>query len=242
MRGRDAEFSINGGPTLTSASNVLDASVHGIAGLTLTATTADTQTVSVGADTSSVRSVIDRFITAFNEVQTFIDNASKVSTDSQGKVTAAALANNREVQGWTSSLRAIAFGEVAGHGAINRLESLGIDFQPGTSLLQVKDEDKLNAALRDHPADVAGFFQADTTGLGAKFSTFLSRVSADATKQQQNLTKANTSLDDQIAAIERRLEQQRSLLESAFINMETAQSTLQTQQAALEKAFSTSSK
>jgi ABC-2 type transport system ATP-binding protein len=58
--------------------------------------------------------------------------------------------------------------------------------------------------------------------------------------QKERINKTNTGIDEQIAAIERRLEQQRSLLESAFIQMENAQSKIQQQQSALNGMFAQS--
>ena len=99
--------------------------------------------------------------------------------------------------------------------------------------LEIKDGTKLDAALTNKSADVAEFFQTATTGFAAKFSAYATKIGALNTSQQTSLNKANTSLDDQIAAIERRLDQERSILESGFIAMETAQSNLKNQQTAL---------
>lgn len=243
VHGQNAEFTLNGGAMLTSASNTLDATSHGITGLNITVTTEETQTIQVAADAKGMRSRIDDFISKFNAVQSFLDTATKITTDSQGKVTAAALSGNREIQAWGSSLRSIAFGAISGlSGTITRLENLGIDFKSSTSQLQVTDGTKLDAALRDKSSEVSAFFQTTTTGFAEKFKTFLTGVAAQNTTQQTNLNRSNTSLTKQIADIERRLTQQRALMEAAFIKMESAQSTLQSQQAALTRAFPTSTK
>lgn len=238
VHGDNAEYTLNGGPTLSSTSNTLDATSHGIAGLSITVNTEETQAIQVSSDTKGMRTKIEDFIAKFNAVQSFLETSTKIATDSQGKVTAAALANNREIQSWGSSLRSLAFGAVAGlSGTITRLENLGIDFKPGTSELQVTNGTKLDAALRENSSDVSAFFQTATTGFAAKFGTFLTTVTGQNTTQQKNLNRTNSSLDKQIADIERRLAQQRSVMEAAFISMENSQSTLQTQQSALTRAF-----
>jgi flagellar hook-associated protein 2 len=136
----------------------------------------------------------------------------------------------------------MAFAAVSGAtGGIGRLENLGIDFTAGTNKLEIKDGAKLDATLRDKSADVDAFFHTATTGFAAKFKSFLTTVGTQNTTQQTNLNKSNASLDTQIADLERRLAQQRSILESAFIAMESAQQKLQSQQAALANAFKTSS-
>ena len=241
-RGQDAHFTLNDGAELSSASNTLDASSHGIAGLTVTANTAATQTISVAADTSAMHKALESFVADFNDVQQFLDSSTKVTTDSHGKVTAAVLASNREIQEWGRSLRSPSFAAIGGlTGSVKRLNDLGFDFKPGTNELQIKDDAKLTAALSGATADVEAYFSTATTGFAAKLDTFVGKISTQNTDQQGRLNKANTSLDDQIAAIERNLVQQRALLESSFIQMESAQSQLKSQQATLTAAFSTTS-
>lgn len=237
-RGQNVEFTLNGGPILSSASNTLDATSHGVSGLGLTVTSEETQTITVAADTDKMQSKIQTFIDKFNDVQDYLETSTKVSSDAKGKVTAAVLSGNREIQEWSRSLRTLAFGSISGlSGTVSRMESLGIDFTAGTSKLQIKDSAKLTAALADHSADVAEFFDKDSTGFSARLDTFIEKISGENTEQQDRLNTTNTKLDEQIAAIERRLEQQRAVMESAFIQMEIAQSKLKSQQSALDNAF-----
>jgi len=236
-RGSNAEYSINGGATLTSTSNTLDATSHGIEGLSVTVDSQDKQTISVTGDTAGMRSAIDDFISKFNDVQNYVDTATKI-TNANGKVTTAILSDNREIQAWASSLRTMAFGAVPGlSGTIARLENMGIDFASSSSTLSVKDSAKLDTALRDRAGDVADFFQTSTTGFAKSMSSYLTTLGTQNTAQQLRLTKANTSIDDQIAAIERRLTQERGVLEAGFIAMESAQASLKSQGDALTKAF-----
>ncbi len=237
-RGKNAEFRINDGDLLSSASNTLEESALGVTGLKLTVASEDTQTVTVSANTDTMKSKIQTFIDKFNDVQDYLDESTKITSGGKGKVTAAALSNNREIQDWGRSLRTLAFSAVAGASGISRLENLGLDFVTGTSKLQIADETKLVTALRDKSSAVTSFFNTSTTGFAAKFDSFVTKISNQNDDQQKNLDKGNASIDDQIAAIERRLEQQRSVMESAFIQMETAQSKLKNQQSALTNAFS----
>lgn len=235
VRGKNAEFTVNDGETFSSATNTLDASSHGIEGLSVAVNAADTQTINVTADTGAMRGKVQAFIEGFNAVQQFIDSSTKVSTDAKGKVTAAPLSGNREVQEWARSLRSLVFSTVAGaSGPIKRLADLGIDFKAGTSELEIKDSAKLDRVLSDSTPAVESLFTTATEGLAPKMESFLTRISLQNTGQQERLTKTNTGLDEQIAAIERRLAQQRTLLESAFIEMENAQSKIKQQQGAID--------
>lgn len=244
VHGDNAEFKLNDGvETLSSLSNNLTATAHGVTGLSVTVNSLGTQTIDVASDGAGMRAKVADFIAKFNSVQSFIEGATKVSTDSKGKVTAALLADNREIQAWGTSLRSTAFAAVSGiSGTIARLENLGIDFTSGTNELEIADSAKLDAALRDAPEAVETFFDTATTGFVDKISELIASGETQTTTQRTNLNTYNTSLDAQIADIERRLDQQREIMESAFINMEMAQSTLKSQQAALTNAFPTTTK
>lgn len=240
-RGKNAQYTVNGGSTLTSTSNTLGAESHGITGLSISVDSESTQTITVSSDTGSMRSAIDDFISKFNDVQNFLEDKTKV-TSKDGVVSTAVLSSNREIQGWARTMRQKAFASISGlSGTISRLEHLGIDFVSGSNTLQVKDSTKLEAALRDHPEDVEEFFQTTTTGLANQFKTYSTTLIDQNNTQQENLISTNKSLDDQMAAIQRLLDQRRSLMETAFQNMETAQSKIQSQAAQLTNAFASSS-
>ena len=246
-RGLNARYTVNGGAEISSTSNTLEASSHGVNGLSVTARTQTSETISVTANTTAMRSAIDTFITKFNAVQTYIEEQTKITT-SNGKVTAALMSNNREIQGWAQTMRSTAFAAISGlGGSVKRLEDLGIDFVAGTSTLSVKNSSKLDNALRDFAPEIETFFNQATTGFAAKFDTFItSTIGLGGTggtlgSQSAQLTKSSTSIDEQIAAIERRLVQRRAQMEAGFIAMETAQARLQQMQSQLTNAFSSNS-
>ncbi|MBA3849066.1 MAG: flagellar hook protein [Opitutus sp.] len=236
-RGDNAGFTVNGGATLTATGNTLDASAHGIEGLSVTVDSETTQTITVSTDTETMQKKIDAFIEAFNGVQTFIDEKTKV-TSANGKVTTSVLSSNRDVQDWARELRSTAFAAVSGlTGTITRLENMGIDFDGTTGKLQVEDSARLTAALTDQPEDIAAFFQTSSTGFVAKLASVLDRMESSNDDQQERITKSNSDLDRQIDDLERRLVQQRELLTNSFVKMEEAQARIQQQGSALTNAF-----
>ena len=246
VRGKDAQFNINGGSTLTSASNTLDDSSHGIAGLSVAVTSETTESVTVGGDNAGARTKIEEFIAKFNAVQALIDQQTKSSTTSDGKVTASLLAGNREVSDIAKQLRNKIFSAVPGlSGSIQRLESIGIDFKSSSSILEIKDSGKLDAALRDHGNDVRTLFSDTSNGLSKRLNSFITQITGTTgtlTTQTASIAKQSKSIDEQIAAMDRRLAQQKTLLEQGFIRMESAQSNIQSQLSALNNAFGTGSK
>jgi len=247
-RGLDAEFTVNNGSTFTSHSNTLTEEAHGIAGLSLTPATTGSSNLTIASDSARMRTRIDSFISTFNSLQDYIDTQTKV-TSTNGKVTTSTLTNNREVQNWTSQLRSAVFNSVPGlEAAISRFDHLGIDFSGTSSTLAVKDSAKLDAALRDRPADVSNFFRQASTGMAARLESLFTSYTGPfggaglIGGQRTSITNSNTSLTTQIADLDRRLVQRRAQLEAGFIAMERAQSTLQQMQSQLTNAFPTSSK
>ncbi|MEO6875355.1 MAG: flagellar filament capping protein FliD [Opitutaceae bacterium] len=237
VRGNNALYTVNGGPTLTSSSNTFDASTHGISGLSVTVNTVATQTVSVESDLSSMTSAVQTFMDKFNAVQDAIDAATK-TTVAGGAVTTSILSDNREVQSWASNLRSMAFDAVSGvSGTVQRLDNLGIDFDSTSGHLTLKNPDKLANALRDNPDDVKAFFLTPNTGLVSKGYGYLTNlISADST-QQENLNKTSRDIDKQIATLQARLDAERVQLTNSFILMLDAQSTAQSQNTTLTNAF-----
>jgi flagellar hook-associated protein 2 len=241
-RGLDAEFTVNGGPTLTSHSNTLDSAALGIEGLTVKVGSEGTQTITVKADTATMTTAIQNFITKFNAVQTYIEAETKITKTPDGKVKAALLADNREVQTWASELRSKAFAQISGlTGTIKRLSDLGIDFSSTDSTLAIRNQSKLDAALASNGEEVAAFFSTATTGFAAVFDKYLGPKLANSSGalalQMGTLNKQNASIDQQIATLNRRLENQRELLTSAFLSMQNAQSAAQQQQQTLSNFF-----
>ena len=232
----------NAGVTGTgAASNTLSAASLGIPGLSVTVNSRDTQTIAVSGNTTAMNSAITDFITAYNTVQTYLDT-NTTNTVSGTTVTPGLLSDNREIQGWGSTLRSKIFSAVPGlSGSISRLNDLGIDFTPGTSQLAVKDSAKLNSALTNHANDVASFFQTSVTGMGYQMTSYISTLLTANAGQRQKLGKDNADLDTQIATIQRQLDQQRAQLTASFIAMETAQALMKTQSAALNSAFNSAS-
>jgi flagellar hook-associated protein 2 len=235
--GKNALFTVNGGPVLSSASNTLDASTHGITGLSVTVNSRTTQTVTVASDTASMQTALQTFMDKFNAAQDAIDTNTKI-TVSGGTVTTSVLSSNREVQAWAGQLRSIAFGAISGlGGTVQRLDNLGIDFDSTTGHLTVKDSTKLASALTNHPDDVQAFFLTPGTGLVSKMFTYLTNVMGSDTTQQSNLTTASSDIDKQVATLQARLTDERTQLTNSFIQMLDAQSSAQNQSLTLTNAF-----
>jgi flagellar hook-associated protein 2 len=252
--GADAVFSINGGGNLTSRSNTLDSSVHGIPGLSVTANSIGSETITVGSDTSTFKDSINSFIEKYNAVQNAIEKYTKVTVDGT-KVSSAVLAGNRELATISRELRRILYSsqDASGNqyvtGSIQRLSDIGVGFSGIENTISVNNSTLLASSLSTKADDVLEYFTTDTNGLVDRLDAMLDRlVSTSSTTpgtfqvQINSISKQNKSLDKQIEEFERRLESQRALLENSFIAMERAQSGFQQQSAYLQKTFSGNSR
>jgi flagellar hook-associated protein 2 len=241
VHGKNALFKINDGPTLASTGNTLDATVHGITGLSVTVNSETTQTLQVESDTQTMQASIQDFIDKFNVLQDFLEENTKI-TVTGNNVSTSTLSDNREVQEWGRKLQSLAFEAVSGlTGSVTRMDNLGIDFDGVTGKLALKDSGKLATALGDHPDDVSSFFLQSSTGFVAKMYGYLSTIKASDLSQQSSLAKSNTDIDTQISTLQSRLDSEREQLTNSFIAMLDAQSAAQSQNTYLTNQFFKSS-
>ena len=247
LSGSDATFSVNGGGALTSRSNILDETAHGIKGLSVTANSISNQTLTVAGDYSSAKDSLNDFITKYNAVQNAIEKYTKV-TVSGDKVSSAILSGNRELASLSRSLRTMLYQAGNGiSGSVQRLSDLGINFAGIEPTISLTKSTLLESKLATAADDIAEYFSTANNGLIDRLDTLLSSYVSDSggaaggfKAQLDSITKQNTSLDKQIEDVERRLASQRSLLENSFIAMERAQSGFQQQSAYLAKTFNNS--
>jgi flagellar hook-associated protein 2 len=241
IAGGNTIFTLNGSATITSRSNTLDASTHGVTGLTVTARGTGSNTVTVGTDTTSAREAIDTFVKKFNTLQSTVDSITKYST-SGNTVTGATLAGDRDLRDMAHSLRSAIFAVAPGNtGSVKRLADLGIDFSGSGNSLSVKDSTALDTMLAENATDVAAYFSNATSGLGKRFGDILATQLGDSGPfaiKMGVFSDRMKRIDTQIAAWDRKLAAQRSAMENSFLQMERLQSIYQQQATAIDNVFS----
>jgi flagellar hook-associated protein 2 len=248
--GQNAAFTVNGGGTITSASNSLDPSVTGITGLTVGINSETSQTISVTPDTASMTTAIQGFITSYNTLQNDITSMTQITTNADGTVSTALLSNNQEAQQWSTDLRNLAFNAVSGvSGTIKSLDAIGIGFSGTSPTLSITDQAALTNALNTNPSGVGAFFNTPTNGFSAQFTTYLQKLTFPNTGGISIETNAINALnaDDatQISQIQIQVAEYQTNLTNEFMAMQTAQaaaaSETQVLNAALGGGTSTSS-
>jgi flagellar hook-associated protein 2 len=237
VHGKNAQFTINGGPTLTSLSNSLDSSVTGISGFSVTVNSETAETLQIQSDTASMQTAIQAVITAYNQLQSDITTDTKI-TSSGGTTTASVLSSNNEVTDWATNLQSMAFDAVTGvTGSIQSLNDLGIGFADTTGQLSITNSTTLANALTDSPQDVQNFFLTGSTGFVSRMYTGLTNDLGENSNAQGALSQNNTDLGDQITAMQTQLNTEQTDLTNEFITMLDAQSTAQSESTTLTNAF-----
>ena len=242
VRGQNLLYKINGGEQMVSRSNTVTEATSGLPGLTVTALTKASVSISVSTDTSAIKSKIKDFIADYNKAQSLIDTNTASSTDADGKVTAGVLAGEADAYAIASQLRSLANVSLSSLTAGYRnLADMGINSNGDNNSLSLDDESKLTKALTDNLDAVKKLFTDSKVGLAVKLSEYVKSSAGEegtlATKQD-NLTKESARIDTQIADYERVVQAQKERLVASFVAMETAQSNINNQLQYLMKQFS----
>jgi flagellar hook-associated protein 2 len=232
QHGKNALFTVNGGPAISSASNTFSPTTLGIPGLTVTAGTPTTQTITVAPDTTSITNAIQTFVTDYNTVQSTIGKDTTISTGSNGQPQTAVLSGDQDIAGWASQLESLLFATVPGlSGTVKQMANLGLDFD-ANGQLSLTDSSKLQDALTNHGADVAAYFTQASTGIANKVNSYLTNLlSPMGTLAQKSTTLVSddSDLNTQITTLQAQLTQEQAALTTKFENMQAAQTTAQSQ-------------
>lgn len=233
QRGQDLLYTVNGGGQLSSHTNTITAETSGIEGLSVTALASGDTTITINSDAAAIKKAITDFIDEYNKAQALIDTNTASTTDANGKVTAGTLAGESDAYTLSSDLRRLVTPTFAFlTGAIQRLESLGINSNGDDDNLALSDPAKLDAALASNLGEIKNLFTHPTDGLAIKLNDYLEKMVGDGatlTAKQDKLDEQVSGLDEQIAEQERQVQLDRDQLIESFTAMEQAQQVINQQ-------------
>jgi flagellar hook-associated protein 2 len=243
--GKNLLYTVNGGGTLVSESNVVTEESSGIAGLNVTALDESEVTIAVTSDTAKVKTAIKGFIEEYNKAQSILETNTASSTDAKGKVTAGTLSGESDASELASKLRSMAYSVINTLAAdMNQLADIGIKTNGTDNSLELADEALLDSALANNLNGVRAFFSDGTTGVAVKLDAFLEdTIGEDGTlaEKDSKLAREIAGIDTQISDLERVVESNRLRLIDSFIAMETAQAQINQQLQFLMQRFGSSS-
>lgn len=231
----DAVFTLDGF-TITSEDNLIDNVLAGTT-LELTATTTSPVSVSIGPDGEAVEGKIQAFVDAYNEVMTIVN--AQVG-EGKGTDTLNGDATVRSVEiALARTITSPIPGLMTPAGDTMQLSDLGISAQSDGTL--TLDSTKLDEALAAGFADTAAYFvgnpAAAVDGMGqildAMIDTYTDSIDGLLTVRKEGIESLIEDNDDQIEGLERYIESYEAQLLNQFAALETAMSSLQSQQAYL---------
>jgi flagellar hook-associated protein 2 len=236
VHGQNLVYTVSNGPTalpgqpqLISQSNTITAASSNITGLSLTALTAGTVTVTVNSDTSKISSAVQTFVNDYNNVQNYISSQMIVSHGSDGKTTPGPLTGDLTAARIASNLRSILSSvvSVAGlPGSMNQMADLGIKTNGQNNSVKF-DTSALNTALTNSLSSVKTLFSDPTSGWSAQANTSLDKLIGDngtLVNHQTTLTNQSNSINTQISTLETKVNADTAKWKSEFQAMELAQS------------------
>ena len=199
----DAVFTVDG-LEITRSSNAVSDVINGV---TLNLKKVDSTTLTVSADNESIKEQIEAFVTAYNDVNTFITSNSTYDTDSEEGGIFVGEGTTRNIQ---NNLRRMVTSSVSGlSGSLSILAEIGITTNYKTGNLEINST-TLDTKLGTNLDDIADLFKDSTNGISVQLSSYISDISStiDGTIElrKDGLQSIIDSIVDTIKNMEYRLE------------------------------------
>lgn len=213
----NAAFTVDGLAFTRRSNDVTDA-VPGV-NLTLKGTGAQ-ETLSVAADTTGTQAQLQKFVDAYNGLMAAVQKQLAVTKDTDRSRT---LAGDSTVRGLSQALQAIGSTRIAGLTSVRSLADLGVKTQRDGSL--TIDAAALASAVARNPAAVNAVFADAASGVAGVTSRLVTTYTASGTGllslRQSGLERQISSLDDQAATLQNRIDAYREGLVKQFTAMES---------------------
>jgi len=229
--GKNLIYTLNGNSQeIESTSNTIDDTSSGITNLSVTAVAAGTATVTVAADTSTISTAIQQYVSDYNTLQKYIAGEQAITTATDGTVTPGTLTGDSDTTEVSESLRSLmnSVEDVTGSsGAVTQLADLGFESNGDDNTISLTDSSKLTSMLEEHLSDVAALFSDSTSGLATQLNTYVyNTISSDGSlpTRTADLTGQETSIETQISNLETKIGNDTTEWDSEFSAMETAES------------------
>ncbi|MCX7113799.1 MAG: flagellar filament capping protein FliD [Proteobacteria bacterium] len=239
---KDAKLTIDG-ISMTKSSNTVTDALPGVT-LNLLAEqplTASPVSLDVGWDMTKVTSAVSDFVKAYNSTQASI--TSETSYDPTGQTAAGTLNGQFLPRNIMNGVRSALTGDATLTGTIASLADLGVSLDKDGKLSL--DSIKLQIALRQSPTG----FKAVLSSVGGAVDTFLGNqldpnsgtllaVTQSLTSQQKDITKQQSTMQQQLDAIQARYTTQFSSLDTILSKVQSTSTFLTQQMTILTNSYS----
>lgn len=219
------------GVVLSSATNTFKNAPGGLE-IEVLRTTSQPVEVKVDADLSTVKSTVTQFVASFNQ---FFDTTTELTrfdpaTNARGVLFGDGTVQRTRLR--VDSLLASTYGTGLN---VTTLADLGVTFSSSGKLSL--DEEKLNRAIADYPAEVQAFFTHRTEGFAVRSSSSLEALTNPLTGtyklKDDALAESIEQIEKRVSIIDSLLDAKRLRLIRQFAKMEEALNSMQSQQNAL---------
>ena len=140
------------GIDISKSSNSISDAIQGVT-LNLLKTSADTVNMSISSDTDTIKSNIQKFVDAYNALNTTITDLTKYN---EATKTGSILLGDSTTRSIANQIKSTVIKNVSAGGTLNTLSQIGVAFQrDGTLAL---DSTKLEKAIQSNPSDIASLF------------------------------------------------------------------------------------
>lgn len=232
---RNASFNVTGfSDPLSREHNTFDDVIPGVT-ISLAAEGGPV-TISVATDTQAVTDNVKSVVNAFNDIVNFVASQSQVTQDTSTaarSIQAGPLAFDGTVQNVLASLHGVLSGAVPGlTGNLTLLAQVGVSTNRDGTL--AFDSSKLATALASGPGSVSALFGGNGAVGGVAdrlhdYITGLTQSGGVIDAGTKGLADQIASIDDQLAAGQRHLDEFQANLQATFTNLEVIVSRLQAQ-------------
>lgn len=227
----DADLLVNN-IQVTSASNTL---TDAVPGTTLTLYRQDPLTpvvVDVAADTEAFKDKVTAYVTAYNELTSFLATQQKLA----GEGSESSIGNDPVIRQVRNQLRSSMTSLVGTSAAFDYLSQVGLGFTRAGKL--ELNETVFNAAYESNPDELVNLF-AGTGPSGGAFGAIKTAMASFTgaggllNSVQKSLTDRMDRIDDQVANMQERLAVRRAALQKEYLAAERAMTLLNNQSGSL---------
>ncbi len=251
------ELRANGSTVTASGSSdtsTIDLSQYGFGPTKVAISNVGDFKVRVSSSGAEYKTKINALISAYNDLKQMLEDSTKITVGSDGKVSASVFSSRADINNLLSTIKSKIYSQVSDSGgtinsSYDTAGKIGLGFD-STGKMQISDSTKLDAALANNPSFVDSLFNLNkgvTTPLSSQNQGIATRIYNITNSMvstgglvltaKASLTTQNTRLQSQIDSMTRTLAQQRTSLERSFIAMEQAQSRYQSMTSQLTNAF-----
>lgn len=225
--GLDAQFTVNG-ISISSASNTVTTAINGVTLNLLQKDTVNTYTLTVAADTTSIKKSLSDFTSAYNALANY---AKQQFTFNSASNRSGILSGDPTLRQIMSDLQTKLNGKFDANTTYKSLASIGIEFQQDGTL-SINDS-TLTTALTNNPTEVQNLFTAaNSVGqqVNASLNTAGNPTDGLITTARNGLSTLMSDINQRVLDIDQRLSFRQQALIAQFSRADAALRNLATMQ------------